>query len=204
MTIDKRHRRGSYRQAAETLRVMEVRNKTTMRINCAQLLKGHTGVARRLDLSEDITGIDEDLRIESPITGPLTLIRTADGILLTASLGTDVELECRRCLESFSAHVEFDLQEEFHPSVDIQTGAKIPVADTEEDATIIDEHHVLDMTEVVRQGIILAIPMSPLCREDCAGLCSVCGQNLNEGQCQCVTDTVDPRLKVLKELLQPH
>jgi len=186
------------------LGVMEARHQTTMRINCAQLLKGQTGAARRLDLLEDITGIDDDLKIESPIRGPVTLIRTADGILVTASLKTDLELECRRCLESFSTTVELDLQEEFHPSVDISTGAKIPVADTEEDATVIDEHHVLDMTEVVRQAICLAVPMSALCREDCGGLCSMCGQNLNEGQCQCVAETVDPRLEVLKELLQPH
>jgi uncharacterized protein len=180
---------------------MTVRTKTTMRINCAQLLKGPTGSARRLDLFEDISGIDDDLVILSPVTGPITLIRTADGILVTGSLVTDVELECRRCLEPFAAPVEMEIEEEFHPSVDIQTGAKIPVADTEEDATTIDEHHVLDLTEVVRQAIFLAIPMSPLCRADCAGLCPLCGQNLNEGQCQCVSEVVDPRLEVLKQLL---
>jgi uncharacterized protein len=183
---------------------MDARQQTTMRINCAQLLKGPTGAARRLELLEDITGIDADLTIESPIQGPVTLIRTADGILVTASLKTDLELECRRCLEPFSATVELDLQEEFHPSVDISTGAKIPVADTEEDATVIDEHHVLDMTEVVRQAIFLAVPMSPQCRDDCRGLCAMCGLNLNDGQCQCIAETVDPRLEVLKEFLQPH
>jgi uncharacterized protein len=186
------------------LELMEARDETTMRINCAQLLKGRTGAARRLYLVEDITGIDDDLEIESPIRGPVNLIRTADGILVTASLTTDLALECRRCLEPFSATVELDLQEEFHPSVDISTGAKIPVADTEEDGTVIDEQHVLDMTEVVRQAIFLAVPISPLCKEECRGLCSMCGQNLNEGQCQCVAETVDPRLEVLKELLQPH
>jgi uncharacterized protein len=180
---------------------MTVRTKTTMRINCAQLLKGPTGAARRLDLLEDISGIDDDLVILSPVTGPITLIRTADGILVTGSLVTDVELECRRCLEPFAAPVEMEIEEEFHPSVDIQTGAKIPVADTEEDATTIDEHHVLDLTEVVRQAIFLAIPMSPVCRADCAGLCPQCGQNLNEGQCDCVSEVVDPRLEVLKQLL---
>jgi uncharacterized protein len=60
---------------------------------------------------------------------------------------------------------------------------------------------VLDLTEVVRQAIFLAIPMSPVCRADCAGLCPQCGQNLNEGQCHCVSEVVDPRLEVLKQLL---
>jgi uncharacterized protein len=183
---------------------MVVRDKTGLRINCAQLLKSPTGSARRLDLVDDISGIDDELRIESPITGPLTLIHTADGILVNAALETTAQLECRRCLEPFAAPIEVDIEEEFHPSVDIHTGAKLPVTDTEEDATTIDEHHVLDLTEVVRQAIFLAIPMSALCRSNCAGLCSICGQNLNEGQCHCEVEAVDPRLEALKQLLQPH
>jgi uncharacterized protein len=183
---------------------MVVRDKTGLRINCAQLLKSPTGTARRLDLVDDISDIDDELRIESPIAGPLTLIHTADGILVTATLETTAQLECRRCLELFAAPIEVGIEEEFHPTVDIHTGAKLPVTDTEEDATTIDEHHVLDLTEVVRQAIFLAIPMSALCRSDCAGLCSICGQNLNEGQCQCEVEAVDPRLAALKELLQPH
>jgi uncharacterized protein len=183
---------------------MVVRDKTGLRINCAQLLKSPTGSARRLDLVDDISGIDDELEIESPVAGPVTLIHTADGILVTTALETTARLECRRCLESFSAPIKMDIEEEFHPSVDIHTGAKLPVVDTEEDATTIDEHHVLDLTEVVRQAIFLALPMSALCRSDCGGLCSTCGQNLNEGQCHCEVEAVDPRLEALKQLLQPH
>jgi uncharacterized protein len=77
----------------------------------------------------------------------------------------------------------------------------LPVSDTEEDATTIDEHHVLDLTEVVRQALFLAMPMNPICKDDCAGLCPQCGSNLNQEQCQCERDTVDPRLEVLRQLL---
>lgn len=172
-----------------------------LRVNVAQLLKGPTGAVRHMDLCEDITGIDDELSIRSPLAGSLTLIRTADGVLVTAALDTTIELECCRCVTPFAAPVQLEIEEEFHPSVDIHTGARLPVLDTEEDATTIDGQHFLDLAEVVRQAIFLAIPMRPLCRGDCAGLCTLCGQDLSSERCQCVVDSVDPRLEVLKQLL---
>jgi uncharacterized protein len=180
---------------------MRTTRNPDLTINVAQLLKGRTGAVRRLDLAADISGIDDELAIRSPLTGPVTLVRTADGILVAAFLETELEVECGRCLDPFLVRVRLEIQEEFHPSVDIHTGAQLPVVDTVEDATTIDERHDLDLTEVVRQAIFLAMPMNGLCRADCAGLCPLCGQNLNEGQCQCETDEVDPRLEVLRQLL---
>jgi uncharacterized protein len=174
---------------------------TGLRINVAQLLKGPTGAARRFRLYDEIEDIDEDLKVAAPLEGTLTLIRTADGILATASLETTVELECCRCLEPFTTKVALEIEEEFEPSVDIHTGAKLPVLATEADATTVDEHHILDLTEIVRQSIFLALPLNPVCARDCAGLCPVCGQNLNEEVCGCVTETTDPRLEVLRQLL---
>jgi uncharacterized protein len=172
-----------------------------MKINVAQLLKKPAGTVRWHDLSEDIRDIDDDLKIQDLLTGPLKMIRTTDGILVTAALRTVLDLECSRCLKPFSTPVELEIEEEFRPSVDIQTGAKLPVTERDQEATIIDEHHMLDLTEIVRQAIFLALPMHPLCQENCAGLCTQCGQDLSEGQCACPTEAVDPRLEILKELL---
>ncbi|HJX38950.1 MAG TPA: DUF177 domain-containing protein [Anaerolineae bacterium] len=180
---------------------MSMNRTTGLRINVAQLLKGPTGAVRRLQLYDEIDDLDEDLIILAPLTGMVTLIRTADGILVTAPLRTVVELECSRCLEPFEGELKLEIEEEFEPSIDIHTGAKLPVRATEQDATIIDEHHILDLTEVVRQTIFLALPMSPACQLGCAGLCPVCGKNLNEGRCQCAADDTDPRLEVLRQLL---
>ena len=60
---------------------------------------------------------------------------------------------------------------------------------------------ILDLTEVLQDNLLLGIPMKILCQEDCAGFCSLCGQDLNEGQCQCEKDDLDPRLAGLKVLL---
>ncbi len=172
-----------------------------MRINVAQLLKKPAGTVQRHALSEDVRGIDDELEIQDLLTGSVKLLRTANGILVTASLRTALELQCCRCLEPFSTPIELQIEEEFHPSVDIYTGAKLPVIEPKEEGTIIDANHLLDLTEIVRQAIFLAVPMRPLCREACAGLCTQCGHNLSEGRCNCGTEAIDPRLEILKQLL---
>jgi uncharacterized protein len=66
---------------------------------------------------------------------------------------------------------------------------------------LIDEHHILDLSEVIRQGLWLAIPMEILCRPDCAGLCPRCGGNRNLGECNCDQAAIDPRWGALQALL---
>lgn len=172
-----------------------------MRFNVAQLLKSPAGTSREYDLDEDITGIDPDLDALKPVTGKVRLLRTNDGILVTGQAQTEVRMPCRRCLLPASVPVELDLEEEFRPSIDIITGAALPLADGEDQATRMDAHHVLDLTEVVRQGLLLAVPMSAVCSPDCKGLCPNCGTNLNEGPCGCQPEEIDPRLAVLRSLL---
>ena len=58
----------------------------------------------------------------------------------------------------------------------------------------------LDLCEAVQEQVIMALPVRPLCREDCRGLCPVCGADLNEESCTCAEKTVDPRWKALSEL----
>lgn len=172
-----------------------------MRFNVAQLLKEQSGGVRQHTLHEEISHLDPDIIPLSTLDGNIQLIRTADGILSTGTLRTTVELVCSRCLEPFALPVQFKLEEEFRPAIDIATGASLPQLTDEEAATRIDARHNLDLTEVVRQNILLAIPPYPVCRSQCAGLCPQCGRNLNEGPCDCTREHIDPRLQVLKEFL---
>jgi DUF177 domain-containing protein len=94
-------------------------------------------------------------------------------------------------------HVTFE--ERFYPTVDVLTGAPLPPIE-EDDVFPIDEHHQVDLTEALRQSILLTVPMVSLCKEDCAGLCPQCGHDLNLGPCQCQPE-IDTRLNVLKTLL---
>jgi len=175
-----------------------------MQFNVAQLMKEHTGAKRQYALDEDVRVLYKDLQVKDTLRGEVTFIRTGDGVLVTGELDTHVEMICDRCLEPIDMPVTLQLEEEFHPSIDIVTGMWIPQADEAEEATRIDEHHILDLTEVVRQGLMLAEPMHPLCQADCKGLCPHCGQNLNEGPCGCVPEWVDDRwasLETLRTLL---
>jgi uncharacterized protein len=172
-----------------------------MRFNVAQLLKSPAGASREYDLNEDISGIDRDLDATKPLVGRVRLLRTGNGVLVTGRVSTEARVPCRRCLQPAVVPVHVDLEEEFRPSIDIVTGTELPLEDGEDAATRTDEHHILDLTEVVRQGLLLALPMSAVCRLDCKGLCPNCGANWNESPCACQPEHEDPRLAVLRELL---
>lgn len=172
-----------------------------MRYNVSQLLKEHVGATRHYQLQEDISDLDRSLKPLTDLVGNVDLIRTNEGILVRADLRTNVELTCSRCLVQFSMPVRFKIEEEFHPTIDILTGARLPQPDDADEATQIDAHHLLDLSEIVRQDLTLALPLVPLCRNDCKGLCPNCGKNWNEGDCECADVEMDPRFAILKQLL---
>lgn len=173
-----------------------------MKINVAQLLKEPSGFTKEHDLHEEISALDPEIVPLSALTGNVQLIRTSEGVYALGAIRTNLELNCSRCLDPFSFPLKFQLEEEFRPSIDISTGASLPSSGDDESATRIDAHHILDLSEVIRQNILLAMPPHPICRSNCAGLCPVCGQNLNDNPHEHVDEQIDPRLKVLEQLLK--
>ncbi|MCS7221243.1 MAG: DUF177 domain-containing protein [Anaerolineae bacterium] len=167
-----------------------------MHYNVAQLLKEPTGAIRHYRLDEDVTGIDPTLVLTQRLQGDIMMLRTVKGILVTGNLITRIEVLCSRCLEPVDLPLEVNLEEEFQPTVDVITGQRLPMEE-EDQALWIDAHHILDLTEVIRQNLLLASPLHPLCRESCAGICPECGKNLNEGPCECVFTEIDPRWSIL-------
>lgn len=148
-----------------------------MIINVSQLLKERIGSTRsyKVDGEENF-----------PYRGEVVLIRTDKGLLAKGSLSTVVGAVCSRCLCDFDQELSVCYSEEF-------------LLQREEGAFIIDEYRQIDLSEVTRQYTLLAEPMKPLCSEDCSGLCSRCGRNLNLGVCDCVKD-IDPRMAILASL----
>jgi uncharacterized protein len=171
-----------------------------MEFNVAQLMKERTGVTRTYPMREEIENLDPEIVALDALAGNVQLMRTTDGVWATGMLSTSLGLVCDRCLNPFVAQVEIGLEDEFKPSIDIVSGASLPVA-PDDDGNVIDDHHILNLREVVRQRILLSQPVHPLCREDCRGLCVSCGQNLNEGACECSESASDPRWAALRELL---
>lgn len=168
-----------------------------MQMNVSQLLQEPVGSTRqeRIDEAADIIG--DGNRYET--TGECRLMRTKDSILTTCKLDTEVELTCNRCASRFRQPIHLEFEEEYVPTVDVNSGETL-AAPEEPGAFTIDEHHILDISEAVRQYALLAVPLKALCSVKCAGLCQTCGKNLNEGPCECPAEEPDPRWAGLRKL----
>ncbi len=170
-----------------------------MQINVSQLLKESIGTTRDYGVGERIDISDNG--DTSLIEGKISLLRTLRGILVKGVLNTGVELNCSRCLSLFHCPVSLNIEEEYIPVVDVESGA--PLSPAEDSASFtIDEHHILDLNEAIRQYTLLTIPIKPLCSDDCAGLCPNFGHNLNQGHCDCPMPEPDPRWSKLTKSTQ--
>jgi uncharacterized metal-binding protein YceD (DUF177 family) len=147
-------------------------------VNVSQLLLSGLGTVRELDFRERLADPYDELHLRAPVRGHVRLIRTPDGVLVHSEHVAFVTLECARCLEEAAAEIEGVLDEEFLPSTDIRTGAPIEVPAFDEQP-LIDDHHEIDLDEVLRQNILTNLPLRPLCEAACPGLCSTCGQRLD-------------------------
>jgi uncharacterized protein len=162
--------------------------------NVAGLLIDEPGAERLLDVIDARIDLGDELRLAEPIAGRVRLVRTNRGILATADLRTALDLECSRCLREVVLPVDIRFQEEYLPTLDLATGRPLPT-DDEPDVLRLTDHHEIDLEPSVRDAILLAEPIAPVCRPDCPGLCIVCGLRLDEGEHD---DDIDPRLEALR------
>jgi uncharacterized protein len=149
-------------------------------VNVSQLLLAGPGTVREFDFSEPFPDPAGELHLRGPIRGYARMTRTSEGILVHSEHVVPVILECARCLEEAEAEVDGTLDEEFKPSTDIRTGLPVELpSEDNDDQPFIDEHHEIDLDEVLRQNILTNLPMHPLCSAACPGLCPTCGQRLD-------------------------
>ena len=156
-----------------------------MQYNVAQLLKEPTGSNRQYQLDEEFS---DEGRILDQVKGNIDIIRTHQGLLVTANLAIKSTVSCSRCLEEYATKASLFVEVEFLPVFDINTGRRIDF-DEDQFSGRIDVIHELDLTDVLQQYVIAELPMKPLCRSDCQGLCQVCGGNLNEKLCNCLYES---------------
>jgi uncharacterized protein len=164
----------------------------------AELL-GQPGAYRDLSICAPLEGVAVDLaRLgEPPITADLRAQSVVEGILVTGRVEGSSELRCARCLTEFSAPLGLEVCELFAaPGHEAAAADAYLVAGTE-----------MDLEPMLRDVIALALPLHPLCKEDCRGICALCGTDLNAGRCDCKQDDTDPRwapLDALRAKLQEH
>ena len=126
------------------------------------------------------------------LRGTLQAIRVQEGVLIQGSADTQIELECVRCLEMYVLPVTLGIEETF------RLPESTPVPDQPYAMSSDDS---VDLAPLLRELMWLAIPLKPVCRQDCKGLCPQCGTNLSYDTCKCQDKDIDPRWAVLVDLL---
>jgi uncharacterized protein len=172
-----------------------------MRFNVAQLLKEGIGARRNYSLDETFEPLPETGTTK--VRGEITLTSMDKGIWANGRIEANAFGICARCLTLSEYSVRFRVDEEYLPTVEIDGGAPVSAQESQEvreGAFTLDSHHTLDLAEAVRQYVIINLPMKPLCRQNCAGLCYACGANLNDRPCDCST-YADSRWSPLLDLL---
>jgi uncharacterized protein len=144
---------------------------------------------------------DEDYRGVAPASLVMDLHKDADVVRVSGRVRTTLELDCGRCLEPFAMPVDSTFDLRYVPQhANAQDEEESEVAEDDLTTAFYSEDR-LDLGELMREQFQLALPMKPLCRADCRGLCAQCGTNLNRGTCDCHPHWDDPRLAPLKGLL---
>src|SRR5258705_7129601 len=150
-------------------------------------------------------GTDPDFTVAAPASLTFDIFKDKEQFRLVGRVQTRLELTCSRCLEPFILPVDAEFDLRYHPHVE-NTGAGEAEREIEEDdlTTAFYEHEQIDLGHLMREQFYLSLPMKPLCRDDCRGLCPECGTNLNRGTCDCKREWEDPRLGALKALQDKH
>lgn len=137
----------------------------------------------------------------SPLQLDIRLESVLDGVLVTAQVTAALAGECARCLEQVSDTLSVELVELWSYPEQAERHARTAGADREHDEEVRHlDGDVLDLEPALRDALVLALPLSPLCRDDCAGLCAECGARLDEVGPDHVHDRMDPRWLDLRGL----
>ena len=146
-------------------------------------LKEDPGEAENFDFQFDPSESLEDCVLLAPIHVVGSMTYGGNEYLLAGRLSVKARLSCSRCLKPVERDISLDFDEEFDEE-------EYPGDDA-----------VIDLEDVSTQLWVTSVPMQVLCRDDCKGLCPICGSDLNEGECGCQADSIDPRLEALRGLL---
>jgi uncharacterized protein len=159
-------------------------------VSVADIL-GKPGEYRDLDVKATLPDVRTALaRLDGSVSARLRIESVVEGVLVTGTVEAAASFECARCLAETRAPTTVEVCELF-------VTAERRAAD--EDAYSVSGTEV-ELEPMLRDALALGLPLKPLCRDDCRGLCARCGQNLNGAQCGCVDDTVDPRWAALSTL----
>jgi len=162
------------------------------------------------DIPEDGLELESDVPVETgenaePDRAHATLrfLRFGKRVLVEGSVQISVSMRCSRCLGDFSYPVDIAFKEEYIPSEELDPKGEHELTGSELNIGFYTNDEI-ETGELVKEQVLLSVPMKPLCSKDCKGICPECGTNLNEGTCTCNAEKIDPRLAPLKHFMKSN
>ena len=147
----------------------------------------------------DLSFDDVDFVLSAPALVEGRARRLRAGVELGGELRTRLSVSCGRCLKKLELPVNVRFSERFVPAVDWRNEEQHELREEDLDLALFDGE-AIELDDVVREEIMLAVPGHVLCEDNCKGLCPVCGIDRNVSACKCESEAVDPRWEKLKEL----
>lgn len=129
----------------------------------------------------------DSYRFDEPVTWSIDLTNTGDALLATGAARGVATTSCARCLDPVTIELDGDIEGYF-----VIGDAEAPDDMDDDEFDRLPEDGMIDAVPLIEAALLMDMPLLPLCSEDCAGLCSTCGANLNDGPCGCSADDVDP------------
>ena len=174
-----------------------------MQLDLTRFRQPVSHVSRRFTPEEVDPEAGESYRVVAPVELEFDLHKDKTRFRVVGRVQAELELPCSRCLEPYRLPVDVPLDLRYAPASEREDGDTSEDRDISADDTDISYYHddMLDLNELLREQFYLALPMKPLCREGCLGLCPQCGVDRNTTSCNCQPDWQDPRFAGLKGLV---
>jgi len=162
-------------------------------------LEGGKGDFAHIYNPDELNPVDERVMLAAPATVNGKIRLAGSEVFVNGHVDTRAQIECDRCLKPVEVPVSGDFELEYITGSEYETSSAAELTEAEMSVSVFDGK-AIDVDEVVKEQILLAVPTRMLCREDCKGICPECGSDRNTGECSCVTSEIDPRWAALKNL----
>ena len=162
-------------------------------------LEGGKGDFAHVYNPDELNPVDERVKLTAPATVNGKIRLAGNEVFVNGHVDTRAQVECDRCLKPIELPVNADFELEYITDSEYESSGVAELTEAEMSVSVFDGE-ALDVDEIVKEQILLAVPTRMLCREDCKGICPECGVDRNTGECNCVTEDIDPRWAALKNL----
>lgn len=143
---------------------------------------------------------EEHARLTAPPEVSGKVKRSGSEVRLRGKISATAEVDCDRCLKAVSVPIETDFDVTYVPEEEYRSGEAAELQEEDLSLSVFDGE-AIDVDELVREQVMLAMPARALCTDECKGLCPTCGADLNAEQCGCQEREIDPRWAALKSVM---